>query len=225
MIKPNLSPRLQICARFAAGADTLCDVGTDHGYLPIRLLLDGKIRRAVAADIRRGPLDSAARHAREAGCEDSMRFELADGLGFPGANECDAVVCAGMGGETIMGILSRAPWTKNGARLILQPQSKLDELCLWLRENGYGIADAALAAEGKRLYVAMLCRGGRSDALYAEDALLSRDDELLPAWIKSRSERLERALTGMSKGESAGDGIDAARATLKRLGTVLPERG
>ena len=63
-----------------------------------------------------------------------------------------------------MGILSRAPWTKNGARLILQPQSKLDELCLWLRENGYGIADAALAAEGKRLYVAMLCRGGRSEA-------------------------------------------------------------
>ncbi len=219
----NLTPRLEMCARFAAGSGVLADVGTDHGYLPISLLLGGKIEYAVAADIRRGPLESARRHAAEAGCDRKMRFELADGLDFPDADGCNAVVCAGMGGETIMGILSRAPWTKNGVKLILQPQSKLDELSLWLRENGYGIFDAALAAEGRRMYIALLCRGGASDALYAEDALLSRGDSLLGQWIKMRTERLERAMGGMLLGADCAAEAESARSTLERLGKYTKE--
>ena len=217
MIKITLTPRLAACAGFAAGSDVLCDVGTDHGYLPISLLLAGKIKYAVAADIRRGPLESAKRHAIAAGCGENMRFELADGLDFPGAEGCDAVVCAGMGGETIAGILARAPWARERARLILQPQSKPDELCVWLRDNGYGIRAASLAAEGKRLYVALCCEGGATDALYAEDALSFANDPLLPAWIKARSERIERALAGMERSESAGEEIEAAKAALDRL--------
>ena len=42
MQKYELTPRLALCARFAAGASCLVDVGTDHGYLPINLLLGGK---------------------------------------------------------------------------------------------------------------------------------------------------------------------------------------
>lgn len=195
----------------------LCDVGTDHGYLPISLLLDGKIEYAVAADIRRSPLESARRHALEAGCGDKMRFELCDGLDFAGAVECDTVVCAGMGGETIMGILERAPWTLGGARLVLQPQSKLDELCLWLHSRGYGIRDAAVAAEGRRLYIAMLCEAGSSDSLYAEDALFARGDPLLPDWVKARSQRIERALDGMLRSSSGQSEVENAKATLERL--------
>ena len=213
----RLTPRLALCARFAAGADTLCDVGTDHGYLPISLLSAGKIRRAVAADIRPGPLASARRHAAEAGLEGRIRFELADGLDFPGADGCDAVVCAGMGGETIAGILRRAPWTKDGARLILQPQSKLDELCLWLRSNGYAVLDAALAAEGERLYAALLVRGGNMGFAWAEDALARNGDPLLGRWLQGRLGRLERAVEGMERGSDASAGIAAARETAARL--------
>ena len=217
MQKYELTPRLALCARFAAGASCLVDVGTDHGYLPINLLLGGKIERAVAADIRPGPLSSARRHAAEALCEDKMRFECCDGLDFAGAELCDAVVCAGMGGETIMGILSRAPWTKLGVRLILQPQSKLDELCLWLRENGYGIFDAALAAEGRRMYVALLCRAGESQYLYAEEALAAAGDTLLPAWAGGRIARINKAVKGMLKSSSSDAELDAARRTAARL--------
>ena len=217
MTRLNLSPRLELCARFASGARMLCDVGTDHGYLPISLLLDGKIEYAVAADIRRSPLESARRHALEAGCGDKMRFELCDGLDFAGAVECDTVVCAGMGGETIMGILERAPWTLGGARLVLQPQSKLDELCLWLHSRGYGIRDAAVAAEGRRLYIAMLCEAGSSDSLYAEDALFARGDPLLPDWVSARSQRIERALEGMLRSSSGQSEVEDAKATLERL--------
>ena len=217
----DLGPRLAVCGRFAAGAGTLCDVGTDHGYLPISLLAGGKIEYAVAADIRPGPLASARRHAAVAGLEDKMRFELADGLDFPGAEGCDAVVCAGMGGETIAGILGRAPWTKRGVRLILQPQSKLDELCAWLRENGYGVVSAALAAEGERLYVAMLARGGARGHLWAEDALAGSGDPLLGKWLESRIRRLERALAGMERARDAGEEYRRARRTMERLRAYL----
>lgn len=215
----SLSPRLELVASFCCGADTLCDVGTDHGYLPIKLLLEGKIRSAVAADIRPEPLATARRNAAEAGLERSMRFELADGLGFPGAGSCDTVVCAGMGGETIAGILERAPWTRRGVRLVLQPQSKLDELCLWLGENGYGIKAAGLAAEGERLYAALEVLGGAEGFRFAEDALAAAGDPLLAMWLDMRIRRVERALAGMERGADASAEISAARRTLERLRT------
>ena len=213
----KLTPRLALCARFASGAKLLCDVGTDHGYLPISLLEAGKIDGAVAADIRSGPLASARRHALDAGCEEKIRFFLADGLGFPGAAECDTVVCASMGGETIEGILSRAAWTKDGVRLILQPQSKLDELCEWLRENGYALEGAALAAEGDRLYVVLRVIGGSGGYEYAEDALEAAHDALLCAWLDFRINKLERALSGMLRGGDTAAQADDARRTLTRL--------
>ena len=216
-MKNLLTPRLALCARYAAGAGILCDVGADHGYLPISLLAEGKIEYAIAADIRPGPLASARRHAGEAGLEDKMRFELADGLAFPGAERADTVVCAGMGGETVAGILKRAPWTKEGVRLILQPQSKLDELCEWLRENGYALVTAALAAEGERLYIAMLVHGGSEGPLWAEDALAASGDPLLGEWLEWRIRRLERALAGMERAKDAMEECARARRTLERL--------
>lgn len=213
----RLTPRLALCANFASGAKLLCDVGTDHGYLPISLLESGEIGGAIAADIRSGPLASARRHALDAGYEDNIRFFLADGLGFPGAEECDTVVCAGMGGETIEGILSRAPWTKNGVRLILQPQSKLDELCEWLRGNGYALEGAALAVEGDRLYVVLRVKGGSGGYEYAEDALEAASDVLLGDWLGFRINKLERALSGMLRGGDTAAQAEDTRRTLTRL--------
>ena len=206
-------------------ADRLADIGTDHAYLPIHMLQNGSAVTAVAADINPGPLASAKRHAEEQRCADRMSFERCDGLDFPGAERCDAVVCAGMGGETIAGILARAPWTRGGTRLVLQPQSKIDELCLWLRNNGYGIFDASLAAEGRRIYVALLVRGGISDELYAEDALALRRDALLDSWIRARIEREEKALHGMLRSSDTCEQAEATRRTISRLKKYLVSGG
>ena len=46
---------------------SLADVGTDHGYIPIALVQTGKVSRAIAMDINKGPLERAALHIRERG--------------------------------------------------------------------------------------------------------------------------------------------------------------
>jgi tRNA (adenine22-N1)-methyltransferase len=112
-------------------------VGTDHGYLPVYLAQSGKARRIMATDIRRAPLERAVTTAADFGLSDRIEFALTDGLDGIDGTQFDTVVIAGMGGETIAGILERAPWTKAvHVRLILQPQTKLGVLRNWLDNTG-----------------------------------------------------------------------------------------
>lgn len=48
----ELPPRLRLIAGWVPEGAYLADVGTDHGYLPTWLRLQGKIRGAVASDLR-----------------------------------------------------------------------------------------------------------------------------------------------------------------------------
>ena len=50
----QLTPRLRMVADLLPRDVVLVDVGTDHAYLPAVLLLEGKIRGAIAADLRPG---------------------------------------------------------------------------------------------------------------------------------------------------------------------------
>ena len=49
----NLSPRLQAAAGLIGPEGGVCDVGTDHAYLPVYLALQGREGRLVAADLRK----------------------------------------------------------------------------------------------------------------------------------------------------------------------------
>lgn len=222
MEKIKLTERMQAVAQLGGKSRFAVDVGTDHGYLAVWLVQNGRAERVAATDIRPGPLSSARAAVERCGLGGRIRLELCNGLDFEGADEADTVYAAGMGGETIEGILRRAPWTKDGARLVLQPQSKLDELCLWLRISGYGIEEARLAAEGERLYVAMAVRGGWSEQLFAEDALKAAEDPLLGRWLEERIARAQRALEGMESAVKRRDTFELRR-TLSRLTALRKE--
>lgn len=129
----ELSPRLQAIARQVPQGARLADVGTDHGYLPVWLLLNGRIGYAIAADLRKGPLDRAKGTAQRFEQTDGISFRLCDGLTGIHEEEVDAVAIAGMGGETIAAILEAASWTKKGKLLLLQPMTGAPKLRRWLQ--------------------------------------------------------------------------------------------
>ena len=201
--KLDLGPRLRaIAALVPPDCPCLADIGTDHGYVPVSLLLEGKIRRAVAADIGALPLEHARRTAGQYGVTSRMEFRLGDGLAVLTPGEADAIVIAGMGGDAVTEILAAAPWSRAGPLLLLQPMSKAEVLRAWLPANGYEVLAEELVQDKGVLYPILTVRGGAmapaSDAQAWGGFLLDRD----PLWglyLTDRLLRLRRAASGLEK--------------------------
>ena len=157
----HLTPRLRtIMAQVPQGA-RLADIGTDHALIPVALLRRGQITCAIASDIGTGPLESAARTARQFGFEQEVSLRLGAGLCTVKPEEADTIVIAGMGGETIAQILQNGAWAMDGSHLLLlQAMTAQPELRQFLAENGCKIQKETLCAEGKRMYTVMTVRGG-----------------------------------------------------------------
>ena len=157
----ELSPRLQQIADWVPQGARLCDVGTDHGYLPVWLVLQERVSSVIAADLRPGPLNRARETGRRHGVEKKIDFRLCDGLAGIVPHACDTIVIAGMGGENIAGILRRAPWAAEGSHtLLLQPQSRSEVLRGFLAEHGYAIMREALVEDREHLYPVMEVTAG-----------------------------------------------------------------
>lgn len=150
-----ISQRLLACAGFVAPGDRVADIGCDHGYLSIHLLINGIARFCIASDINELPLQSAVRNAAKYGVSNRMSFHLSDGVqNIP--RDFDTLVCAGMGGDTMVSILDAAPWLKDRQyRLILQCQSKTPMLRSYLSDHGWHISREAVLRDGRFLYTVM----------------------------------------------------------------------
>ena len=154
-MKLPISSRLLACAGFVCPGDRVADIGCDHGYLGIHLLTKGIAKSVIASDVNEQPLQSALRNAHKYGVADKMSFYLSDGVrNIP--RDFDTLVCAGMGGDTMIHILESAPWLrKEQYRLILQCQSKTPMLRQYLSEQGWRITEESVLRDGKFLYTVM----------------------------------------------------------------------
>ena len=201
--KLKLSERLNAIADYIEPGASVADIGTDHGHLPVYLAQNGLASSIIASDISAGSLEAALKSASKYGVKDSIQFIVAPGLSGICRSDADTVVLAGMGGETIASILEGARWPGScGVRLVLQPQSKIGELCSCLREYGFVIVDAKLVRDDGRLYVVMLVTGGVADfALEPEMELYARmirnDDPLFAEYIDNLIDNAHHALAGM----------------------------
>ena len=203
MEAPALGPRLRAIADLVPrDCRVLADVGTDHGYIPAALLLEGRILRAVACDVGEAPLDRARHTAALCGVEDRIDFRLGDGLAVLAPGEADVIIIAGMGGDNITGILARAPWARDGGLLILQPMSRAEVLRRWLPEHGYAVEAEKLVLDKGVIYPILTVRGGAMP-LAAEDqawgGFLLDGDPLWGDYLEERILRLRKAADGLSK--------------------------
>ena len=199
----RLSDRLSAIASLVPEGARIADIGTDHGYLAIRLALTASPVSVLATDVRRGPLESARRHIAEAGLENVIRLRLCDGLAAVSPEEADVIVIAGMGGETIRGILDRAPWAlRDGRLLILEPQSKQEELRRWLYDNGCGIREEHLAEEAGKIYPILLAGGAPEREPSPTEFFIGvwqeeKHDALFRRYLQTQITRLERERQGL----------------------------
>lgn len=148
----RISKRLNAVADYVTEGKRVVDVGTDHAYIPIFLLQEGRCKAALAADIGRGPLERARENIAENGLSDRIETVLSDGLKKIDTDfEC--LILAGMGGKLIREILSEDPKkTASFEEMILEPQSDLETLRLYLRQNGYWIDRENMVLEDGKYY-------------------------------------------------------------------------
>lgn len=160
MSKVMLSRRLEMAAAWVPQGARLCDVGTDHATLPIWLMEQGRLRQAIATDIRSGPLERARRNVERYGHGSAIQLRLCDGLAAVEPEEVDTVSICGMGGKMMISILEAAPWTVEGVNLILQPMKAPGELRQWLLRHGYTIREERTLWEEGHWYTLILAHGG-----------------------------------------------------------------
>ena len=198
-----MTQRLETICRMIRPGRGVIDVGTDHGYLPERLALDGYPGLIFASDLREGPLAAARRTAALSGVTDRICFLLSDGLDACPPDAVDTIVIAGMGGDTICGILDRAEWCMDPAyRLILQPMTKAEILRYWLSNNGFRIEEEKLVYEGETIYQiigTVFC--GENERLSDVELYIGKqglaDQELYQQLVERQIRRLEKRLLGL----------------------------
>lgn len=212
-----LDKRLKLCAELVRGT-RVCDVGTDHAYLVVDLLSEGKCVSAVAADINEKPLAAARETLEKAGVSRKVELILSDGLENVPEDGITDIVIAGMGGELIAGILSRCYWLE-GRNLILQPMSRPEKLIDFLCGNGFEIIEQRAVTEGKFCYTVInAVKNGAKPFVPAELFRILGKLDLNEPSARTYAER--RAENLFREGRASGCTAKAALAAeiFKRIG-------
>lgn len=201
---------LSIAGKIPAGKG-FADVGTDHGYLPIYMLDHGYRGNIIGSDINEAPLNCALRNAESASYEDKIRFILCDGLDESVSDLIDTIVIAGMGGDTICGILDRAEWCMDSRyRIIMQPMSKAEILRYWLSYNDFEIVEESFLEDNGTVYQIITAVYGKRRTLSDAELFIGRHDlsSKEPHYKKVLNDakiKFERLIKGLGNSDKSED--------------------
>jgi len=199
----TLDARLSAIAGLVPPCVSAADIGADHGYLGAHLLLVGRCDFVRFVDISPESLEKARRLIGKLRLTGRAEFLVGDGAEAL-TEPVDAAVMAGLGAETVCGIIERGRARLGQAQLILSPNLDAPMVRRFLMNSGYEIADEALVHVGRRFYPVISARPGaaRYDRLelLAGPVLLKKRPESLLAYAEHRTRVIEKALPGALRG-------------------------
>ncbi len=207
----HLTERLRAVADLTPACETLIDVGCDHGYLPIALLQAGRIRRAIAIDIRLGPLKAAEENVKRCRVAEKVELRLSDGLEQVSPGEAQTAVFAGMGGFRICELLRKTPpkVLAGLTTLILEPQTEADAVRRTLCALRFRIEDEALVRDRGKDY--LVIRAAHGEERYEDEreyryghVLINRKDPALREYLIQKRCRMEEWLRLAGNSEEKG---------------------
>lgn len=167
----ELSGRLQAVSQFVTEGSRVCDVGCDHGFVPIYLVQNKISPYVIAMDAKEGPLRQARLHIGQYELEDSIETRLSKGLSSYQTGEADTLICAGMGGNLITSIMeAEKEKTASFRELIFQPQSELAEFRRFLRMQGYCLTEENMIEEEGKFYSVLKAVKCREETLPYEES-------------------------------------------------------
>jgi len=162
----KLSKRLNAVAQMVTVGNTIADIGTDHGFLPIELVRSNKCPKAFAMDIGQGPLDRAIEHVAAEGLTDKIQCRLSNGFEKLDMDEADTAVIAGMGGDLMASIILSKPGVTS--EMVLSPHTHPELVRKALHKSGYVIIDENMIEDMGKVYVIIKAKKGKEKENYSE---------------------------------------------------------
>ena len=221
----KINDRLMTAVPFVREGKSFADVGTDHAYLPIYLIQNGIISKAVAADINQGPLDKANENIYKYGFKENIETILCDGLAKINPYSVDDIAIFGMGGELIVKIIDEAAWVKDSnKRLILQPMTHPEKVRDYLGKNGFEILGETLSFDRGKIYQTICAqydgfvREYDAFRLCFGEYILEERSQLLLELLDINRKKLERKLNGKREG---GEEISCELEMLKKINDYI----
>ena len=227
----KLTDRLLKIASLVSDGKKIADIGTDHGYIPVYLLKEGKVPFAVLADVNKGPLDNAHKEVIQNNLLDKVDLRLGSGIEILEIGEVEEVIIAGMGGILISELLeAKKEVAHNEEKLILQPMQAQEEIRYYLLNNGYEILEEVLVREDFRIYEIIVAKyTGKNtiieDEIYYEVGikLLENKDSLFNDFIEKKIKTYS-SIVNKLEGKN-GEAIDKKRkeseVAIKKLENLI----
>ena len=201
----ELSKRLKRIAEHVDKCESVADIGTDHGYIPIYLVKEGICKKAIASDINKGPIEKAKVNVAFEGVSNKVKCLLGPGLNPLKVGEVNGVILAGMGGNLTRDILlADMEKVKKYDFIILQPAQNPEVLREFLYKNDYEIIDEDLIKDEGRFYELFKVKYNKnSEKLVFEDELEYEVSPLLreknhPLFKEFIEEKINRCETILS---------------------------
>lgn len=223
-----MSGRLELIASLALDSRGIADIGTDHAKLPILLRRMGYDGYISASDINDGPLKKAANALSEAEIYD-VDVIRSDGLERVDSKSVDTIVVAGMGGDTICGILDRGlfdipEWAdRSDFMLIMHPVTKPEILRYWLINNGMRITEEAYVLDNDVLCQIICAQPGIAERYSDAELFIGKYENVCESRyfntvLDKHIKRFSKASAGL---ENAGEELKAWKNLIDGIGAEL----
>lgn len=143
-------------------ANSFClDVGCDHALLDIYLVKRNEGIKAIASDVKEGPLEQAKKNIKREHLEKEIEVRLGDGLSTY-SNEVDTVIISGMGGRNIIGICkNNFKIFKKVDTYIISPNNYQEDVKRFFCKNGYYIDNEELVKDSNFIYQIIIFKKGK----------------------------------------------------------------
>ena len=159
MIK--LSKRLLTIANLIDDNSKVADIGCDHGLVSIYLAMNKQNISIIASDINQNALDNAIKNINKYHLEDKIKVCLSNGLDNIN-DEIDTIIISGMGGHTIIDILTNNQEKLNTVNnIIIQSNNDIEYVRRKIVKLGYYISKEKLILDKNIYYTVILFTKGK----------------------------------------------------------------
>ncbi len=210
----SLLKRLKKVAGMIIAQEDVADIGADHALLPLYLIENHMVGKAVIGELGDGPFQRAREAVANSGLSQQIQVRQGDGLQVLEEGEVSTVVLAGMGGDTICEILTYdRKKAESYKRFVFQPMSKYEVLRSLLAEWGWMILEEDVVCENEHFYVLISAEPSNTVCSFSNleleigAGILCADTEAKRQFLMYYLQKYRKRLAGLS----------AARTSEKRL--------